>query len=122
MPKKILIVDDEPDIFRGLDYLFTEEGYDVIGASSGKEALKKAREEKPELALLDTKLSDDMDGIELCRQIKQVEKLPTKVIVYTGKIDAIDAVRARENGADDYYVKGSSVEGLLEAVRKLIGA
>ena len=119
MAKTILIVDDEADARTTLGDILVESGYKIVEAVSGEEALEKVRKEKPDLVLLDTKLPG-MDGFEICRQIKQVEKLDTKVIVYTGKINAIDAVKARRMGADDYCVKGADPSLLIDAVRKLI--
>lgn len=119
MAKTILIVDDETVARTTLADILVESGYKVVEAANGEEALEKARKENPDLALLDTKLPG-MDGLEICRQIKEVEKLDTKVIVYTGKIDAIDAVRARRLGAADYCVKGVDPSHLIDAVKKLI--
>jgi len=119
MSKKILIVDDEPDELRVLTDILKRKEYEVIGASTAEEALEKARQEKPYLVLLDTVLPD-MDGIEVCRQLKQVEKLATKVIVYTGKIDAVEVTKARLAGADEYEVKTQDCAKLLAAVKKFI--
>jgi DNA-binding response OmpR family regulator len=120
MNKKILIIDDNPDIKIVLGDILRNKGYEVITAEKGKEGLLKCRQERPSIALIDTRL-EDFNGIELCRKIKQVEKLPVKVIVYTGYMDAIDAVKARENGADDYCVKTIKAECLLESIEKLTG-
>ena len=120
MAKKILLLaDDEANIRISLTDILEEYGYEVIQAVNGQEAIEKARRENPDLVLLDT-IMPGIGGIEVCRQIKQIEKLPCKVIVYTGKIDAIDAVKARENGADDYCIKGQNPELLLEAIKRLI--
>jgi len=117
--KKILITDDDEDIRAGLSDLLKFDGYDVLEAAGGEEALLKARLEKPDLILLDT-LMPGMDGIEACRRIKQVENIPAKVIVYTAKMDAIDAVRAREFGVDDYCIKGENPEFLLRAIKGIL--
>src|SRR3989338_2764951 len=106
MGKKILLADDETNIRTSLADILEECGYEVIKAANGQEAVEKASKELPDLVLLDT-MMPGMGGIEVCRQIKQVEKLPCKVIIYTGKIDAIDAVEARRCGVDDYCVKGT---------------
>ena len=116
--KILLLADDEANVRTSLTDIFEERGYKVIQAADGQEAIKKARQEKPNLVLLDT-IMPGIGGIEVCRQIKQVEKLPCKVIIYTGKIDAIDAVEARRCGADDYCVKGTDPRLLIEAVEKL---
>lgn len=119
MPKTILIVDDEPDARKTLSDILTNKGYKVTGVASGQEALEKVDKEKPDLVLIDTKLPD-MDGIEVCRQIKNIEGLTTKVIVYTGYIDAIDVTKAKLAGADDYEVKTEDFAKLLSAIKKLI--
>jgi len=117
--KKILIVDDNEDIRTTLDELLTEHGYAVSTAASGDEGIRKASKENPDLVLLDTAMPG-MDGIETCRRIKQVENILTKVIMYTGTIDAIDAIRARKFGADNYCVKGDDPEFLINAVEEIL--
>jgi two-component system alkaline phosphatase synthesis response regulator PhoP len=117
--KRILIIEDDETTRTLLDELLTAEGYVVCAAASGDEGIKKASQEKPDLVLLDT-VMPVMDGIETCRRIKHVEKVPAKVIMYTAKIDAIDAVRAREFGADDYCIKGQNPEFLLKAIKGIL--
>ncbi|MFA4889875.1 MAG: response regulator, partial [Candidatus Omnitrophota bacterium] len=119
MGKKILLVDDEANIRTSLADILEKLGYEVIQAANGQEALEKVDKEKPDLVLVDTKMPD-MDGIEVCRQIKNIEGLNTKVIIYTGYIDAVDVTRARLAGADDYEVKTQDFGKLLSAVKKLI--
>lgn len=117
--KTILIVDDEENARLALSDILEKLGYKTLQALNGQDALEKARQEKPDLALIDTKMPG-MDGIELCRKLKQEEKLPLKVIVYTGQIDSIDAVKARRCGADDYCIKGSDPQLLIETVEKFL--
>ena len=117
--KILLVVDDDINTRTSLADILEEYGYKVIQAANGREAIEKARREKPDLVLLDTIMSG-MGGVEVCHQIKQVEHLPCKVIIYTGKIDAIDAVKAREAGADEYCIKGDSPALLIETIKKLI--
>ena len=119
MGKKILLADDEVNIRTSLTDILEECGYEVIHAANGQETMERVRRENPDLVLLDT-IMPGIGGIEVCHQIKQVEKLPCKVIVYTGKIDAIDAVKAREAGADEYCIKGADPAILIEVVKKLI--
>ena len=118
MGKKILLADDEASIRTSLADILEECGYVIIQAANGQEAIEKARREKPDLVLLDT-VMPGIDGIEVCHQIKQVELLPCKVIIYTGKIDAIDAVKAREAGADEYCIKGNDPALLIETIKNL---
>ena len=123
--KKILLVDDRENVRVTLCDIFENEGYKVVAAVTGEEALDIIDKAKPDLALLDTELDTvvpkSMNGFEVCRQIKQVKKLPIKVIVYTGTLGMIDAVKARHMGADDYIIKGEDPAVLVKAVKKLIG-
>ena len=119
MTTKILIVDDNINVRATLKDIFNEMGNTVMEAVSGEEALEKLQIEKPDLVLVDTRLPG-MNGFEVCRRIKQKENLATKIIVYTGRIDAIDAVKARRMGADDYCVKGFDPALLISAVQKLV--
>ncbi len=119
MDKKILLVDDEPNVRAGLADILRELGYDIIEAENGQDAIEKARAIRPDLVLMDTCMPG-MDGIEACRQIKNIEGLTTKVIIYTGYINAVDVTNARLAGADDYEVKTEGFGKLLSAVEKLI--
>lgn len=125
MIKKILLVDDRENVRVTLHDIFENEGYKVVAATTGEEALDIIDKEKPELVLLDTELDTvvpkSMNGFEVCRQIKEVKKLPIKVIVYTGTLGMVDAIRARRMGADDYIIKGEDPAVLVKAVKKLIG-
>lgn len=126
MTKKILlVVDDRENVRVTLRDIFESEGYTVAVAGTGEEALAIIDKEKPDLAILDTELDTvvpkSMDGFEVCRQIKQVRKLPIIVIVYTGMLGMVDAVKARHMGADDYIIKGEDPAVLVEAVKKLFG-
>lgn len=118
--KKVLIVDDDVNIRKSLGDILMEYGCVVSEAATGEEGMEKVRQEKPDLVLLDT-IMPGMSGIEACRRIKQVENILTKVIVYTAKIDAIDEVRAREFGVDDYCIKGENPEFLLKAIKEILG-
>jgi DNA-binding response OmpR family regulator len=120
MTKKILIVDDNKNARTVLNDILTERGYEVIEATDEKEAMKKVHGEKPDIALLDTRLCEDMEGDKVCRQIKKVEGLDIKIIIYTGNIDVVDVKKAMEVGADDYVMKTADFSFLLEAIEKLI--
>ena len=127
MAKNILVVDDKENTRVVLRDIFEQLGYAVTVAPTGEEALAliDKEKEKPDLILLDTELNTvvpgGMYGFEVCKQIKQVKKLSTKVIMYTGTLGMVDAVQARNMGADDYIIKGGNTENLVEAVKKLIG-
>ena len=124
MTKKILLVDDRENVRVTLHDIFENEGFTVVAATTGEEGLDMIDKEKPDLVLLDTELDTvvpkSINGFEVCRQIKKVRKLPIKVIVYTGTLGMIDAVKARRMGADDYIIKGEDPAVLVAAVKKLI--
>ncbi len=119
MSKTILIVDDELNMRIALADVLVECGYKVIKAANGKEALDKAHKENPDLILLDAQLPG-IDGDEVCRQIKKVERLNVKVIVYTGYVNATNVDKARASGADDYIVKTTNISFLLERIKNLL--
>lgn len=120
MAKKILIIDDSPTVLEILTSLFKQAGYEAISSDKAQEGPKKAEVEKPDLVIVDT-VMPEIDGFEVCRRIREKnDTTKIKIIMMTGSVDAIDAVRARRMGADDYVVKTQDFALLLEAVKKLI--
>ena len=120
MSKKILIIEDSPATASLLKSAFDKEGYEALTAKNGKEGLEKESNEKPGVVIIDT-LLPDINGFEVCRKIKESRgKAAPKVIVMTGNVDAIDAVKARSAGADDYLAKTSDLSPLVDAVKGLI--
>ncbi len=117
---KILVIDDnEQDQKIILRYL-KQEGFTSFGvASCGEEGLEMARRERPELILIDT-MMPGIDGFATCRKIKQDLDFKTKVVMMTGRVSAVDTERARLMGADEYCVKTSDGQPLLQAVRRLV--
>jgi len=116
---KILVVDDDENTRITISDLLAEDGYEVIVASSGEEALEKVHTEKPAVALVDIRLPG-MDGYEVCRRIKENEGLSIKIIMYTAYIDAVNVAKAREVGADDFMGKISDFSNLRRGVEKLV--
>ena len=120
MPGKILIIEDssaDADLMRDL---LIGEDFTVIVASTGEDGLEKVRSEIPDLVIIDTILPG-IDGFEVCKRIKEDEELSSiKIIITTGKLDAIDATTAKMVGADDYAVKTSDCEAIVEAVRRIL--
>lgn len=113
---KILLVDDEPDIVEFLEYNLTKEGFEVIKAYDGIEALKKIKED-PELVLLDI-MMPKMDGYEVCKRIRSMEgfdKLP--VVFLTAKSGEVDEILGLELGANDYIQKPISPKKLIARVK-----
>jgi DNA-binding response OmpR family regulator len=112
---KIMIVDDEPDLVNGLAMSFQKEGYCVIKAHSGEEALKLALEENPHLILLDVAMPG-MSGLEVCKALRSREA-DTRIVMLSAKGEEIDKVVGLEIGADDYITKPFSVHELHALVR-----
>jgi two-component system KDP operon response regulator KdpE len=115
MAKKILVVDDEPAQLRLVDQILTGNGYEVVKAVSGQEAIRIVYERKPDLALLDV-MMPEIDGWQTCRLIREVSDIP--IIMLTGKRNAEeDIVRGLECGADEYLPKPVGNRELLARVK-----
>lgn len=115
MGKRVLVVDDESNIVDILKFNLEREGYEVICAYDGGEALEKARSEAPDLVLLDVMLPV-MDGFTVLGEIRKNDKL-TPVIMLTAREEERDKVLGLEIGADDYIVKPFSVRELMARVK-----
>lgn len=116
--ERILIVDDEKKLLRSLEDFFATQGYEVLCAARGDEAVKIALEKAPDLVILDIMLPD-VSGYDVCRTIKG--KLPaTRVIMLSAKGEEVDKVLGLELGADDYMTKPFGVRELLARVRTLV--
>lgn len=102
MPKKILIVDDEPLIVKGLKYSLEQDGYETDSAQDGEEAVNKFFAGQYDLVLLDVMLPK-LDGIEVCQRIREKSNVP--IIMLTAKGDDMDKILGLEYGADDYMTK-----------------
>ena len=102
MPKKILLVDDEPLILKGLKYSLEQDGYLTDSAVDGEEAIAKFFEEHFDLVLLDVMLPG-LDGIEVCQRIREHSNVP--IIMLTAKGEDMDKILGLEFGADDYMTK-----------------
>ncbi len=122
---KILLVDDEPDIIEILRYNLSQEGYIVYSAKDGKSAIKKAKEEIPNLIIMDV-MMPHMDGIEACSIIRKNPIFNDTVIMFlTARGEDYSHVAAYDAGADDYITKPvkpkvflSKVKGLLRRLKK----
>jgi two-component system, OmpR family, response regulator VicR len=112
--KTILVVDDEKPIADILQFNLVKEGYRVICAYDGEEALQKVEEEQPDLMLLDIMLPK-RDGMEVCREIRKKYNFP--IIMLTAKGSEIDKVLGLEMGADDYVTKPFSTRELIARVK-----
>lgn len=114
MSSKILVVDDEQPIADILKFNLEKEGYEVICAYDGEEAIQLAEEEEPDLVLLDIMLPKK-DGNEVCREIRKTQTMP--IIMLTAKDSEIDKVLGLELGADDYVTKPFSNRELIARVK-----
>ena len=115
MAKKVLIVDDEKAIVDILDYNLRKEDYETVCAYDGPEGLRMAREENPDLMLLDVMLPG-MDGFAVCKQLRS-EGSDLPIIMITAREEETDKVFGLENGADDYITKPFSMRELLARVK-----
>jgi len=122
MSKKILIIDDTDSDRKIVTRFLTKAGYDnIVIAENGEAGVAMAESEKPDLVITDT-MMPGIDGFETCRQIREAhDSEAMKIIVTTGAIDAVDAVKARKAGANDYCVKTSDPTQIMTAVKTLIG-
>ena len=120
MAKKILVVDDEPVIVKVVASRLKANGYDVISAADGQEALTVARAEKPDLIILDVMLPK-MDGYRVCSLLKfddHFKKIP--ILMFSARVQEEDKQRGIEAGADDYMVKPFDPKVLLEKIEALL--
>ncbi len=117
MAETILVVDDEPQIVRLVRAYLEEAGYRVAIAYDGEEALYAARQEKPDLIVLDI-LMPRMDGLEFIRQIRREQDVP--IIVLTARSEETDRIVGLEMGADDYVTKPFSPRELVARVKAVL--
>ncbi|MBM4441619.1 MAG: response regulator transcription factor [Candidatus Rokubacteria bacterium] len=114
----ILIVDDEPEILRGLEDNLKFEGYVTVTATTGAEALAAATREAPDLILLDV-MMPVMSGWDVCRQLRR-QGIEVPIIMLTARGEEADRVQGLELGADDYVTKPFSLRELLARVRAVL--
>lgn len=117
---KILLVDDEPDILEIVGFNLSNEGYIVITAENGVEAVKKAKKEKPHLIILDV-MMPEMDGIEACEIIRQIPELKDVIITFlTARGEDYSQLAGFDVGADDYITKPIKPKILVSKVKALL--
>ncbi len=121
MAKKILIVDDEPDILRAAEIRLMSFGYEVITASDGNDALNLIQRDTPDLILLDMRLPH-MDGDKICAMLKADDKFKhIPIIIFTASSDLNASNKIKESGADGYLIKPFAPEELLHIIKKFLG-
>ncbi len=116
MPKRILIVDDEPLIVKGLKYSLEQDGYETDSAADGEEAVEKFFNGNYDLVLLDVMLPK-VDGIEVCQRIR--ERSNVAIIMLTAKGDDMDKILGLEYGADDYMTKPFNILEVKARIRTI---
>ena len=120
MAKKILITEDSPTVLEILKSVLAEEGYEVIAASDGQQALNLAKTEKPDLMVLDLMLPK-IDGYKVCRMLKFDEKYKDiPIIMLTARTKESDENLGKEVGADAYIRKPFQPEVIIDQIRKLL--
>jgi two-component system KDP operon response regulator KdpE len=116
--QRILLVDDEPKLVRLVWEVLTATGFDVIATGSGREAVQKVALEQPDLMLLDIVLTDEIDGYEVARQVREFSDVP--IIMVTARVEEADLLHGFDAGADDYITKPFSSKELLARVRAVL--
>ena len=121
MSKRILIVDDEPNIVVSLEFLMKREGFEVAVAADGEAALRSVEEKKPDLVLLDIMLPKK-NGFEVCQTIRaNPEWQSIKVVMLTAKGRDTEVAKGTALGADAYMTKPFSTKDLIAQVRQILG-
>ena len=121
MSKRILIVDDEPNIVVSLEFLMKREGFEVAVAADGEAALRSVEEKKPDLVLLDIMLPKK-NGFEVCQTIRaKPEWQSIKVVMLTAKGRDTEVAKGTALGADAYMTKPFSTKDLIAQVRQILG-
>ncbi|WP_306349822.1 response regulator transcription factor [Flavobacterium sp. '19STA2R22 D10 B1'] len=117
---KILLVDDEPDILEIVGYNLSQEGYQIVTASNGKEAVQKAKKEVPNLIIMDV-MMPEMDGMEACENIRKIPELSNVIITFlTARSEDYSQVAGFDAGADDYITKPIKPKVLVSKVKALL--
>lgn len=117
---KVLLVDDEPDILEFISYNMRKEGFQVLTASNGQEAIKIAEAEIPELIILDV-MMPEMDGIETCEEMKKIPALKNSIVAFlTARGEDYSQIAGFEAGADDYITKPIKPKVLISRAKALL--
>ena len=119
--KKILIVDDEVDIVETISFMLKAKGYETLTANDGEEGLRKAKEENPDLIVLDV-MMPKINGYKICRLLKfdtKYKNIP--IVMVTARGQAQDIAIGEETGADEYITKPFEFNELYEVIKKHLG-
>ncbi|WP_297515879.1 response regulator transcription factor [Flavobacterium sp.] len=117
---KILLVDDEPDILEIVGYNLSQEGYKIVTATNGKDAIVAAKKERPHLIIMDV-MMPEMDGMEACENIRKIPELSNTIITFlTARSEDYSQVAGFDAGADDYIAKPIKPKLLISKVKALL--
>ena len=114
---KILVVDDEALLVKGIRFNLMNEGYEVITGSNGQEAVAAVRDQEPDLVVLDV-MMPVMDGLTACAKIREFSDVP--IIMLTAKVDDMDKLLGFDHGADDYMTKPFNILELKARIRAML--
>ncbi len=114
---KILVVDDEDLLVKGIRFNLQNDGYEVITGSNGLQAVSLVRSEAPDLVILDV-MMPEMDGLTACREIRQISDVP--IILLTAKAEDMDKLMGFDQGADDYLTKPFNILELKARIRAML--
>ena len=121
MSPKILVADDEPNIVISLEYLLKREGYDVVIARDGQEAVDAILRELPDLVLLDV-MMPKKSGFEVCQEVRSLDAVQaTKILMLTAKGRDTDVAKGLALGADAYMTKPFATRELVQKVAEMLG-
>ena len=117
MAKRILLVDDEPILIKGLKYTLEKDGYETLTAFDGEEALQVFMNNQVDLVLLDVMLPK-MDGVVVCQRIREISNVP--IIMLTAKGEDMDKILGLEYGADDYMTKPFNILEVKARIKTIL--
>lgn len=119
--RKILVVDDEPNVIRSLTFVLSKEGYDVSSAINGEDAMAKVKQSKPDLMFLDV-MMPKKNGYEVCQEVKSNSGLSDiHIIMLTAKGQEADREKGLNAGADEFMTKPFSPIMVIDKVKELLG-
>lgn len=121
MPKTIVIADDEPHVLRSLEFILKKQGYRVITATNGEEALERVKTNHPDLVFLDIQMPK-MDGNTVLRKLREeTEFQDLYIVMITAKGQEVDRLNSLESGANEYVTKPYSPRKLISRVQEILG-
>lgn len=117
MAKKIMVADDEADIIEVVEMLLSSEGYEVIKAHDGIEALEIIRNVIPDLIILDI-MMPEIDGVEVCKRMRMMENIKNiPIVMFSAKLSAIDKKESFDAGADGFITKPFNARGFISGIK-----